>query len=185
MAERSNAAVLKTVDGQPSGGSNPSLCANKMRRGTFVSCRILRDRMKRGRASEAKKIPLGLEQFLRQAAFLFKRKHAKICGEFNFSRWRPVVSFAAKCGIRGNVLQGYPVISIKNRTPSPFLPKKMQIFVDNCRFILDIKKSVYYNLFTINILECCTRGNLRFFGVPIVFRLTSSFRVAALGSLHL
>lgn len=29
MAERSNAAVLKTVDGQLSGGSNPSLCANK------------------------------------------------------------------------------------------------------------------------------------------------------------
>ncbi len=27
MAERSNAAVLKTVDGQLSGGSNPSLCA--------------------------------------------------------------------------------------------------------------------------------------------------------------
>ena len=28
MAERSNAAVLKTVDGQLSGGSNPSLSAN-------------------------------------------------------------------------------------------------------------------------------------------------------------
>ena len=27
MAERSNAAVLKTVDGQLSGGSNPSLSA--------------------------------------------------------------------------------------------------------------------------------------------------------------
>ena len=29
MAERSNAAVLKTVDGQLSGGSNPSLSANQ------------------------------------------------------------------------------------------------------------------------------------------------------------
>lgn len=29
MAERSNAAVLKTVDGQLSGGSNPSLSATK------------------------------------------------------------------------------------------------------------------------------------------------------------
>ena len=28
MAERSNAAVLKTVVGQPTGGSNPSLSAN-------------------------------------------------------------------------------------------------------------------------------------------------------------
>ena len=31
MAERSNAAVLKTVDGQLSGGSNPSLSATKKR----------------------------------------------------------------------------------------------------------------------------------------------------------
>ena len=30
MAEWSNAAVLKTVDGQTSGGSNPSLSANQM-----------------------------------------------------------------------------------------------------------------------------------------------------------
>ncbi len=30
MAERSNAAVLKTVEGQLSGGSNPSLCAKKV-----------------------------------------------------------------------------------------------------------------------------------------------------------
>ena len=29
MAERSNAAVLKTVDGQLSGGSNPSLSARR------------------------------------------------------------------------------------------------------------------------------------------------------------
>lgn len=29
MAERSIAAVLKTVEGKPSGGSNPSLCASK------------------------------------------------------------------------------------------------------------------------------------------------------------
>ena len=29
MAERSNAAVLKTVEGHTSGGSNPSLSANK------------------------------------------------------------------------------------------------------------------------------------------------------------
>ncbi len=31
MAERSNAAVLKTVDGQLSGGSNPSLSAKSDR----------------------------------------------------------------------------------------------------------------------------------------------------------
>ncbi len=42
MAERSNAAVLKTVDGdEPSGGSNPSLSANqtKPRRGIFIGQR--------------------------------------------------------------------------------------------------------------------------------------------------
>ena len=38
MAERSNAAVLKTVDGQPSGGSNPSLSATEGHpRGAFFS----------------------------------------------------------------------------------------------------------------------------------------------------
>jgi hypothetical protein len=30
MAERSNAAVLKTVEGNTSGGSNPSLSADKL-----------------------------------------------------------------------------------------------------------------------------------------------------------
>jgi hypothetical protein len=42
MAERSNAAVLKTVDCQRSGGSNPSLSANSLAinllRGFFVLC---------------------------------------------------------------------------------------------------------------------------------------------------
>ena len=40
MAERSNAAVLKTVDGQLSGGSNPSLSAIPKRRGTVVPRRL-------------------------------------------------------------------------------------------------------------------------------------------------
>jgi hypothetical protein len=42
MAERSNAAVLKTVEVKASGGSNPSLSANKewpARAGIFVSGR--------------------------------------------------------------------------------------------------------------------------------------------------
>ena len=36
MAERSNAAVLKTVDGQLSGGSNPSLSAIAPTIGAFL-----------------------------------------------------------------------------------------------------------------------------------------------------
>ncbi len=44
MAERSNAAVLKTVDGQLSGGSNPSLSASYYRQIRFrdVSTRVNR-----------------------------------------------------------------------------------------------------------------------------------------------
>ncbi len=41
MAERSNAAVLKTVDGQLSGGSNPSLSAKRnLKRTTILSVRV-------------------------------------------------------------------------------------------------------------------------------------------------
>jgi hypothetical protein len=44
MAERSIAAVLKTVEGQTSGGSNPSLSAkeNKAPKGAFLFPRALK-----------------------------------------------------------------------------------------------------------------------------------------------
>ncbi len=43
VAERFKAAVLKTVEGQPSGGSNPSLSASHIKRGRmtpfYMTCR--------------------------------------------------------------------------------------------------------------------------------------------------
>ena len=63
MAERSNAAVLKTVDGQLSGGSNPSLSAKKiapLRVLFFLANKFVKERdSKVGGASESERFACG------------------------------------------------------------------------------------------------------------------------------
>ena len=50
VAERSNAAVLKTVEGRPSGGSNPSLSASyHLRSQEWVEHSFVSSRTKGGR----------------------------------------------------------------------------------------------------------------------------------------
>ncbi len=70
MAERSNAAVLKTVEVKASGGSNPSLSADRDKQGKalFVPLLLLEERLAAWAMSAKKELTISV----RNASFFFE-----------------------------------------------------------------------------------------------------------------